>query len=336
MILKRPTLLAAMLAVATASPGTAAAQGFFERLFGVRPLPPPPSQIPQQNRPLPPPPPGVPGVPPTGWEPDSGVPEGPAQSSGPAPARPVAMRPPSEEGVLGRDLKLNGAAGSLRIERAGQGSLRAQVTLAGAKISQPTESCTAGSAAGRCRFDEPRQSRRSCRATSCRPPQCPMVFDVVEGGVLATRRRRPALIQEADCQADPRGLWGPDSASLLPRAAELEQVRGTADRAVRENYKALTQRASPQGARPIVAEQAAFSSEREQVCRTYSREGAHGFCNARYSEARAVTLAARLGILQQAEAPAARPPRTAPAAGDRGGAAPGLQPLSSPLRSPSV
>ena len=143
-------------------------------------------------------------------------------------------------------------------------------------------------------------------------PQCPMVFDVVEGGVLATAPAEACLIQEADCQADPRGLWGPDSASLLPRAAELEQVRGTADRAVRENYKALTQRASPQGARPIVAEQAAFSSEREQVCRTYSREGAHGFCNARFSEARAVTLASRLGLLQQPDAQAARPPRPRP------------------------
>ena len=81
---------------------------------------------------------------------------------------------------------------------------------------------------------------------------------------------------------------------------------------MRENYKALTQRASRQGARPIVAEQAAFSSEREQVCRSYAREGAHGFCNARFSEARAVTLAARLGLLQQAEAPAARPPRPRP------------------------
>ena len=311
MILKRPTLLAAMLAVATASPGTAAAQGFFERLFGVRPLPPPPSQIPQQNRPLPPPPPGVPGVPPSGWEPDSGVPEGPAQSSGPAPARPVAMRPPTEEGVLGRDLKLNGTTGSLRIERAGQGSLRAQVTLAGhqdfaadGKLlgqlgGEPMPLSSLGKADGLPRYE-------------LQTPQCPMVFDVVEGGVLATRA-------DGSLRHPRGGLPGRSARPVgagfgQPAAAggELEQVRGTADRAVRENYKALTQRASPQGARPIVAEQAAFSSEREQVCRTYSREGAHGFCNARFSEARAVTLASRLGLLQQPDAQAARPPRPRP------------------------
>jgi hypothetical protein len=311
MILKRPTLLAAMLAVATASPGTAAAQGFFERLFGVRPLPPPPSQIPQQNRPLPPPPPGVPGVPPTGWEPDSGVPEGPAQSSGPAPARPVAVRAPSEEGVLGRDLKLNGAAGSLRIERTGQGTLQAQVTLAGAKISQPTESCTARLGGGQTALTSLGKADGLARY-ELQAPACPIVFDVIEGAVLVSAPTEACAIQEADCQTDPRGLWGPDPASLLPRAGELEQARGSFDKAVRENYKALAQRASGQGARPVVAEQAAFSSEREQVCRSYAREGAHGFCNARYSEARAVTLAARLGILQQAEAPAARPSRPRP------------------------
>ena len=311
MILKRPTLLAAMLAVATASPGTAAAQGFFERLFGVRPLPPPPSQIPQQNRPLPPPPPGVPGVPPSGWEPDSGVPEGPAQSSGPAPARPVAVRPPSEEGVLGRDLKLNGAAGSLRIERAGQGSLQraghprrrqdlaADGELLGSARRRADALTSLGKADGLPRYE-------------LQAPACPIVFDVVEGAVLVTRAGGSLRHPGGGLPGGPARAVGAGSGQPLPRAGELEQARGSVDKAVRENYKALAQRASRQGARPVVAEQAAFSSEREQVCRSYAREGAHGFCNARFSEARAVTLAARLGILQQAEAPAARPPRPRP------------------------
>jgi hypothetical protein len=311
MNLSRSTILAAVLAVAAASSGPAAAQGFFERLFGVRPLPPPPASVPQQERPLPPPPPGVPGVPPSGWTPESGIPEGPVQPSGPAPARPVAMRPPTEEGILGRELKLNGTAGSLRIDRAGQG-LRAQVALTGTKISQPSESCSIKLGGG-----EPLPLSSLGRADGLpryevQVPACPIAFDVVEGAVIVTAPAEACMIQDADCQVEPRGLWGPDPASLLPRAADFEQVRGTADRAVRENYKALTQRASPQGARPIVAEQAAFSSEREQVCRSYAREGGHGFCNARFTEARAVTLAARLGLLQQPEPQAARPPRPRP------------------------
>src|ERR687894_462222 len=107
MTLSRPTILAAALAVFAASPGQALAQGFFERLFGLRPLPPPPASVPQ-HRPLPPPPPGVPGVPPSDWAPPNDGTPGPLQPSGPVPARPVAVKPPTEDNVIGRALKLNG------------------------------------------------------------------------------------------------------------------------------------------------------------------------------------------------------------------------------------
>ena len=312
MILPRLRILAAVVAVSATCSGQALGQGFFERLFGVRPLPPPPASVPQQDRPLPPPPPGVPGVPPTGWSPESGMPEGPMQPSGPAPARPVAVRPPNEDSVVGRDLKLNGTAGTLRIERTGQGALRAQATVAGTKISQPTESCSV-----KLSGDQPAPlsslgkpdglSRYEMQA-----PACPIVFDVIEGAVMVTAPAEACVIQEVDCRVEPRGVWGPEPASLMAKAPELEQARGSFDKAVRENYKALAQRASPQTVRPIVAEQAAFSSEREQVCRSYSREGAHGFCNARFTEARAVTLASRLGLLLQPETQADRARRLRP------------------------
>ena len=312
MTLLRLTILAAVLAASAALPGPAAAQGFFERLFGLRPLPPPPASVPQYNRPLPPPPPGVPGVPPTDWVPPGDGTPGPAQPSGPAPARPVAVRAPSEDGVIGRDLKLNGISGALRIER-GQGALRAQVTLAGAKISQPTESCSVKLSSEPVTLSSLGRPDGLARY-EIQSPACPIVFDVIEGGVMVNAPAEACLIQEADCRVEPRGVWGPDPGSLIPKAAELEQARGSFDKAVRENYKALSQRASPQTMRPIVAEQAAFSSEREQVCRSYSREGVHGFCNARFTEARAVTLAARLGILTQPqpEAQAERPRRPRP------------------------
>src|SRR5215212_1349570 len=134
MILSRLTILAAVLAVSAVSSEAALAQGFFERLFGIRPAPTPPGSIPQQNRPLPPPPPGVPGIPPTGWVPESEGAPGPVQPSGPTPARPVAMKPPNEEIILGRDLKLNGTSGTLRVDRTPQGAMRAQITLAGTRV----------------------------------------------------------------------------------------------------------------------------------------------------------------------------------------------------------
>jgi hypothetical protein len=315
MILFRLLILAAVLAASAASSREAVAQGFFERLFGIRPAPLPPASVPQPGRPLPPPPPGAPGLPPADWELPGGGPEGPLQPSGPSPARPVAMRPPSEETIYGRDLRQNGTTGALRIDRAAQGALRAQMTLVGSRASQLTESCSVklgseaipvsslGRPEGLARYE-------------LRVPACPITLDVVEGAVLVTAPAEACVIQEADCRIEPRGLWGPDPASLLPRAADLEQVRGSADRAVRENYKALAQRAAPQNVRPIVAEQAAFSSEREQVCRTYAREGAHGFCNARFTEARAVSLAARLGMLGQPEAQASQVRRPRPPVGD--------------------
>ena len=307
MILLRLTVLAA-LAASPAFSNTAMAQGFFERLFGVRPLPPPPAPIPEPARPLPPPPPGVPGVPPVDWAPPNDGTPGPVQPSGPAPARPVAVRPPSEDSVIGRDLKLNGSMGALRIDRAA-GGLRAQVTLVGAKVSQPTESCSVKLGGAEPVTLEGLGKPDGLSRYQAQAPACPIVFDVLEGAVMVTAPAEACVIQDADCQAEPRGIWGPEPGSLIPKAAEFEQARGSFEKAVRENYKALTQRAGPQAVRPIVAEQAAFSSEREQVCRSYAREGAHGFCNARFTEARAVTLASRLGILMQAEAPQAERPR---------------------------
>src|SRR5215218_11418743 len=131
----------AVLAVSTALAGEASAQGFFERLFGIRPAPAPvpPGAVPGRAAPPAPGPvpmPGAPGAP----EAPAGAPT-PGQPAPPAPPKPIVLKAPSEDGVVGRDLKLNGANGNLRIERAGAG-LRARVTLKGAKASNPVESCS--------------------------------------------------------------------------------------------------------------------------------------------------------------------------------------------------
>ena len=305
MRLPHVVLLAAALAAPVGFAGEAAAQGFFERLFGVRPAPAPvpPGSLPQ-GRPLPP----APG--PAPLPADPGQPPAPMQPAAPPPPKPIVLKPPTEDGVVGRELKLNGNAGSLRIERAGQ-SLRAQVALQGAKISQPTEACAVKLGGG-----EPLALTAQGRPDGLPryqldAPMCPLMFDVVEGGILVSGPAEACMIQEADCRMEPRGMWGPEPGTLLPKAREIEDARGAADRAVRENYKALTQKAGPQGMRSVVSEQAAFSSEREQLCRSYAREGAHGFCNTRFTEARAVTLAARLGVLPQPETRSAQPAQPA-------------------------
>ncbi|MGY2050896.1 hypothetical protein [Methylobacterium sp. JK268] len=299
----RPLVLA--LAVA-ALPAPAHAQNFFEQLFGIgraakpQPAPhvaPPPAPMdappPQDVRPAPPPPP-----------------------------KPVVIRVPGEDTVIGQDLQENGSAGTLRIERAAQGGLTARITLEGTKISQPTESCRVSLNKGAPvpLADQGRPSGVTRFASA--DPVCPLRMEILEGSVLVTPLTEPdvCVFQAIDCATTPKGLWGPGPAALVPRAQEFDSARGAADRSVRENYKVMTQRARREDVRPIVAEQAAFSADREQMCRAYAREGVHGFCHLRVTEARVLSLATRLGLATGSASPTAsnvpRPVRRRPPPAD--------------------
>lgn len=308
-ILILPALAAGLVLGAPAGP--AQAQNFLERLFGIKPERPPvpPQRVPEGNPAPAPAAPEDPGL--------SGpaAPEGPRPA--PAPRGPVVLKTPSEDGVVGQDFQLNGTAGSLRLERAGTG-LTAAMTLPGTKVSQPTESCSvklgggkpialtsAGKPEGVPRYEAP-------------AAECPLRFDVTEGGVMVTTLDSGQIctFSAADCATTPVGLWGPPAATLIPRAAEFDAARGVADKAVRDNYKLMSQRARREDVRPIVAEQAAFSADREQFCRSYAREGTHGFCHLRFTENRSLALATRLGAnttTPTASAAAPRKPRPKPA-----------------------
>jgi len=284
----RLVLLPTLAAAFAVSAGPVQAQNFLERLFGIKPdRPPAPTlRVPEGG-----PPPPVPGSPE-----DPGQPAPDVVRPPPVPRGPVVLKAPSEDSVVGQDLQRNGMGGGLRLDRAGTG-LTASVTLPGTKISQPTESCsvklgggkpialtTAGKPEGVPRFEAP-------------AAECPLRIDVTEGAALVTTLDGGPVctFSAADCATTPVGLWGPPAASLNPRAAEFDTARGVADKAVRDNYKLMTQRARHEDVRPIVAEQAAFSADREQFCRAYAREGTHGFCHLRYTENRALALATRLG-----------------------------------------
>ena len=233
--------------------------------------------------------------------------QGPDLGPPPAPAPPPQMRgvpakAVSEETIVNRDLKLNGSSGTIRIERAGRSAdLKARLVLPGTRLSQPGEACTvklddAVPLTARGRTDGLARYEFEMSA-------CPIAVDLVDGALFV--KAGACSIEPSDCRVEASGLWGPEPAALMAQARTIEQDRGQADRAVRENYKALTQRARPQDVRAVVGEQAAFSSEREMACRSYAREAIHGFCNARYTEARAALLASRLGLV-----PAASPART--------------------------
>jgi hypothetical protein len=142
-------------------------------------------------------------------------------------------------------------------------------------------------------------------------PICPIVFDVLDGAFLVVEPSEPCVVQAAQCRIDPRGLWGPDLATIAARAKETERARGAAERAVREGYRTITAKANAVDQRGIAREQAGFSGERETICRDYQREAQYGFCTARLTEARAAELRGRLG-LDTTPKPAAKPKPRAP------------------------
>jgi hypothetical protein len=229
----------------------------------------------------------------------------------PAPPKPVPAKAISDASVLGRQLKLNGQDGSLRLERSGRDEWRARISLVGTRISRPGEACTIepsetlpvtlrGRPDGLLRYE-------------IDVPSCPIAASLLDGALWVREPAGLCVIEASDCRLNPRGVWGPEPAALVPLARTIETDRGAADRAVRENYKILAQRAGPGEMRAIVSEQASFSADRETVCRNYRGEAAHGFCNARFTEGRAAQLAARLGIAPASAPSAAAPPP--PAAG---------------------
>lgn len=282
-------------------PGEASAQNFFEQLFGIGRSAKPPA-APQS----------APSAPPAGEAPPPGEAAAEAPKAPPVPRQPVVLKAPGEDNVNGQELKLNGLAGSLKLERAAGGGMTAIVSLPGTRISQATESCSVklnnGAPVALTASGKPEGVARFEAASA----DCPLRFDVLDGSVLASPvgGAKACIVQAADCAATPGGLWGPAASGLIPQSNEFDSARGTADRAVRDNFKVMSQRAGRDGIRPVVQEQAAFSSDREELCRTYAREGAHGFCHLRYTEARALSLAARLGAnLSTATASAAPRPR---------------------------
>lgn len=301
-----PALAAALSVAAVLGPPPARAQNFFERLFGIKPERPP---VPPRNVPE-----GGPSAAPPGAVPgEPGQPAAEAPRAPPAPMRPVVLKAPSEEGVLGQDLLLNGLNGGVKLERSGS-AMTARVKLPGTRISQPTEACTVPLANGNPITLTAEGKPEGVPRFEAAAAECPLRFDLTEGGVLvSTLGSGPVCtFSAADCATTPGGLWGPGAATLLPRASEFDAARGVADKAVRDNYKIMSQRARREDIRPVVAEQAAFSADREQLCRTYAREGTHGFCHLRFSENRALALATRLGANTAAPTAAVAPRRPRP------------------------
>lgn len=211
-------------------------------------------------------------------------------------ARGTAVAAPRVASLAGRTLALDGGGSQIGFVAADKGVSVSRLTLAGEKISNSNETCrldvspTPGPLTSLGRPDGLDRWRVEM-------PACPVTFDVLDGAILVTATEATCEFAAADCRVRAVGLWGPVPAELGPdRVKSLERARGTAEAAVRSNYKALV--ASTKDRPTIMGfarDQAQFSSSRAETCRDYAEEGRHGYCATKLTEARAALLYDRLG-----------------------------------------
>jgi hypothetical protein len=226
---------------------------------------------------------------------------GAGAAAAPAPAEQgVPVRAPEEAGVVGRELRLNGAQGRIRLERRGSDLLIARLTLAGERLSRRGEACEVEIAEGPFPL-KPLRRVEGLRRYEANLPACPLTLEILTGA-LQTHVGDGATggacaFAAADCRAFAAGVWGP-AASAISDAdiAQIERARATAERNAMANYRALVAAAGKDRdkVRVAAAEQASFSSRRAERCGDYAGEERHGFYASRVTEAWAVALRARL------------------------------------------
>ena len=246
--------------------------------------------------------PGAIGAPP----PDAGAAGQPAKPK-PKP-KPPAPKAVSEDALLGQELYLNGRNGLMSFARAGKELSIGKLKLAGDAISRPGDKCEVDVVAGGqiALASEGRPNGAARYAVDV--PACPFSVEVLDGAALAIHSGGACEFKEADCRIEPAGLWGPTPNAFSPaRIKEFEKARGSAEASMRDGFKALTSAGKDKAeVRQAAREQAGFSAEREMMCRDYAREDTHGFCALRITEARSVSLRARLG---KGSADPAAPPK---------------------------
>ena len=229
------------------------------------------------------------------------VPTAPKVGAGggePRVVKPVTMKPPSEGSILGHALSLDGVKGKMTFDRSGAGIALTKLTLVGEKISKPGQACTIDVS-----METPivaTEARRVSGASrlDVAVAACPFSVEILDGALLVSRPEPTCDFVAADCRITPGGLWGPPAAEIGPKQIkDLERERVRVESTMRTNFHALLKKAGQDRAavKLIAREQAAFSSDREMICRDYQLESVHGYCSTRITEARALALLSKFG-----------------------------------------
>lgn len=211
------------------------------------------------------------------------------------PVTPVAPKLPSEDTIIGRALYLDGARSSIELQRQGDGLEVARLALSGDRLSRSGETC-------RIEVSEPlrltsQRTESGLRRYEVDFPACPFAFDALDGAILVSNAGKVCELKQADCRADPNGLWGMGASELDPKKAnEMLTLRARVDQKVRNDFKALYDKIKSDKAlrKELVREQAGFSARREEICRAYVSEADFGYCALRVTEARALVLGSQL------------------------------------------
>ncbi|WP_424362784.1 hypothetical protein [Methylocystis parvus] len=210
---------------------------------------------------------------------------------------PIVMpKAPSEDTIVGKTLKLDGAGSAIEFSRAGTELQVAKLTLSGDRLSRSGEECRVDVAGMPLKLT-PQNSGSGLRRYQINFPACPFTLDVLDGAVLVTNEGKACEIKVADCRADPSGLWGMAESEFDPKKAEeMLGARAKVEKNVRADFRELYQRNSKDKLvrNFVVKEQAGFSSWREEVCRNYAKESDFGYCALRLTEARTIVLGAQL------------------------------------------
>lgn len=213
-------------------------------------------------------------------------------------ARGTAVMPkaPSEDTIIGKGLTRDGTGSVMTLARAGADLQVTKLIFSGDRLSRSGEECKV-EISGMPLKVTPRESGSGLRRYQIDLPACDFTFDVLDGAVLVTNKGKACEIKQADCRADPEGLWGTGASEFDPKkASEMMGARARVEKTVRGNFRVLFDRNSKEKELRayLVREQAGFSSWREEICRSYAQESDYGYCALRLTEARAIALGAQL------------------------------------------
>lgn len=211
-------------------------------------------------------------------------------AAGPA----VAPKPPSEDGVVNKQLTLDGSRSIIELRRADGRLEVSRLTLTGDSMSRSGESCRVEVSGMPLRL-EPRDDDSGLHRYQADFPACPFALAVLDGSILVSNEGGACELKAADCRSDLQGLWG-DSEFDPKHAKEMLGLRARVEKTVRANFRALYNKYKKDRdmRKYLVQGQAGFSAHREDICRSYAKEEDVGYCSLRVTEARALTLGAQL------------------------------------------